>query len=147
MVLVYIDKRRKEEPVYYFAYGSNLNRNQMTERCPESKPMFVATLPNYKLVFAGWSREWKGGVATIKLERGAKVLGAIYDITERELRRLDSYEGYPSSYNRIKIRVFNEDGDAMEAITYVKSGPLDETEPSKKYLSIVQQGYRDWRLV
>ena len=147
MVLVYIDKQRKEEPVYYFAYGSNLNRKQMAERCPESKPMFVATLPNYKLVFAGWSREWKGGVATIKLEKGAKVLGAIYDITERELRRLDSYEGYLSSYNRIKIRVFNEDGDAMEAVTYVKSRPLDETEPSKKYLSIVQQGYRDWRLV
>lgn len=133
--------------MYYFAYGSNLNRKQMAERCPESKPMFIAKLPNYKLVFAGWSRKWRGGVATIKLERGAKVLGAIYDITEKDLRRLDSCEGYPDSYSRIKITVFNEDGDTMEAVTYIKAGQLEETEPSKDYLSIVQQGYRDWRLV
>ena len=110
--------------MYYFAYGSNLNRKQMSERCPESKAMFTATLPNYKLVFAGWSRKRRGGVATIKLERGAKVLGAIYDITEKDLRRLDTCEGYPGSYNRMKITVFNEDGDAVEAVTYIKAGQL-----------------------
>ena len=67
----------------YFAYASNLNKKQMRERCPDSKPGFTATLPNYKLVFLGWSREWRGGKASIRLFRGEKVLGAIYDVSEQ----------------------------------------------------------------
>ncbi len=133
--------------MYYFAYGSNLNRKQMAERCPDSKPMFVATLPNYKLIFVDWSRQWRGGVATIKPLRGEKVLGGIYEVSEKDLRRLDSSEGYPASYQRLKVTVFDEDGNQVEAVTYVKSGRLEETQPSKEYLTIVQQGYRDWGLV
>lgn len=133
--------------MYYFAYGSNLNRKQMAESCPDSKPMFVATLPNYKLIFVDWSRQWRGGVATIKPLRGEKVLGGIYEVSEKDLRRLDSSEGYPATYQRLKVTVFDEDGNQVEAVTYVKSGRLEETQPSKEYLTIVQQGYRDWGLV
>ena len=133
--------------MYYFAYGSNLSRKQMMERCPESKSMFVATLPNYKLIFVGWSRQWRGGVATIKPLRGEKVLGGIYEVSEKDLRRLDSSEGYPDIYQRLKVNVFDEDGNQVEAVTYVKSGRLEENQPSKEYLAIVQQGYRDWGLV
>ncbi len=108
--------------MYYFAYSSNLNRKQMVERCPESKPMFVATLPNYKLIFVGWFRQWRGGVATIRPFRGEKVLGGIYEVSERDLRRLDSYEGYPGSSHQLKVTVFDEDGKSVEAVTYSKSG-------------------------
>ena len=133
--------------MYYFAYGPNLNRKQMLERCPDSKPLFLATLRNYKLVFVGWSRQWRGGVVSIKSFRGERVLGAIYEISERDLRRLDKYEGYPGNYNRMKVTVFNEDGEPIEAITYIKSGQLEETPPSKEYLAVIQQGYRDWGIV
>lgn len=132
--------------MYYFTYGSNLNKKQMLERCPDSKPMFIATLPNYKLVFVGWSRQWRGGVAGIKPFRGEKVLGAIYEVPEKDLRRLDSYEGYPGNYNRLNVSVFNEDGEPIEAMTYIKAGQFEETPPSKEYLAVIQQGYRDWRL-
>ena len=133
--------------MYYFAYASNLNRKQMRERCPDSEPMFVATLHNYKLVFAGWSRQWRGGVASIRPFRGEKVLGAIYELSDRDLKRLDKYEGYPGNYNRLKVMVFDEDGEPIEAITYIKSEQAEETSPSKEYLAVIQQGYRDWRIV
>jgi len=129
--------------VYYFAYGSNLNKKQMMERCPDSKPVFTATLPNYKLVFAGWSRQWRGGVASIKSFRGDRVRGAIYEVSEQCLRQLDRYE---SSYNRFKVTVLGEDSEPIEAITYIKAGQLEETPPSKEYLAVIQQGLRDWRL-
>ena len=130
--------------MYYFAYASNLNKKQMRERCPDSKPMFTATLPNYKLVFLGWSRELRGGKASIRLFRGEKVLGAVYDVSEQCLRRLDKYE---SSYDRLKITVFKEDGEPIQAITYIKSGQSQEAQPSVEYLSVIQQGYRDWEIV
>ena len=102
--------------MYYFAYSSNLNKKQMQERCPDSKPLFTATLPNYKLVFIGWSRQWRGGVASIKLVRGDRVRGAIYEISDQCLRRLDRFEGHPTDYARQKVTVFDEDSEPVEAI-------------------------------
>ena len=115
----------------------------MQVRCPDSQPKFVATLPNYKLVFTGWSRQWRGGKASIKSFRGEKVRGAIYDVTESCLKRLDKYE---SGYARLNVTVFNEDDEPVPVITYIRSGQLEETQPSKEYLAVIQQGYRDWRL-
>ncbi len=119
----------------------------MLERCPESKPKLIATLPNYKLVFAGWSRQWRGGVATIRPFKGEKVLGAIYEISDRDLRRLDSREGCPGNYNRLNVIVFNENGDPVEAVTYIKARQSEETQPSAEYLSVIQQGCRDWKII
>jgi len=131
--------------MYYFAYGSNLNQRQMLERCPDSKPKFTATLHNYRLVFVGWSRRWRGGIASIRPFRGEKVLGAIYEVSEGDLKRLDRYEG--SDYHRLNVKVNNEDGEPMEAITYINTQQADEPEPSPEYLAIMRQGYKDWRLV
>ncbi len=131
--------------MYYFAYGSNLNQRQMLERCPDSKPKFTATLHNYRLVFVGWSRRWRGGIASIRPFRGEKVLGAIYEVSEEDLKRLDRYEG--SDYHRLNVKVNNEDGELMEAITYINTQQADETKPSPEYLAIMRQGYKDWRLV
>ena len=130
--------------MYYFAYGSNINRKHMLECCPDSEPKFIATLPNYKLVFVGWSRRWRGGVATLKRFRGDKVLGAVYEISEQCLRQLDRSE---EGYDRFKVTVYDEDGEPIEAVTHIRSGRLEETQPSKEYLAVIQQGYRDWRLV
>ena len=135
------------ELVYYFAYGSELSKKQMKEHCPDSKPASIVTLHNYKLVFVGWSRKWRGGVASIKPFRGEKVFGAIYEISEEDLRRLDKYEGYPDIYTRMKIAVTNDFGEQIEAVTYVKVGQLEETEPSRECLSAIQQGYRDWGII
>jgi len=125
----------------YFAYASNLNKKQMQERCPDSRPRFIATLPNYKRVFSGWSRTWHGGTATMKPFRGEKVHGAIYEVTEACLKRLDKYE---IGYARMNVTVFDEDNQPHQAITFIKSGQLDESLPSKEYAAVIKQGYRDW---
>lgn len=132
--------------MYYFAYGSNLNKKQMKERCPDSKPLVAATLPNYKVVFCGWSRQRRGGTATLKKAAGEKAPGAIYEISESCLGKLDRFEGYPTSYNRLKVTVFDEDGTPLEAITHVKSGEIEETNPGKEYLALILQGYQDWQI-
>ena len=133
--------------MFYFAYGINLNRKLMAKRLPDCQPKFSAELPNYELVFTGWSRQWRGGVASIKSSRGDKVLGAIYEVAETGLARLDRYEGCPHNYNRLKVIVYRYSGEQIEAITYIKSGHLEEAKPSAEYLKVIQQGYRDWGLV
>jgi gamma-glutamylcyclotransferase (GGCT)/AIG2-like uncharacterized protein YtfP len=125
----------------YFAYASNLSKKQMQERCPDCRSRFTAVLPNYKLVFAGWSRAWHGGTASIKSFRGEKVHGAIYEVTDACLRQLNKYE---VGYSRLNITVFDEDNQPHKAVTYIKSGQLEETLPSKEYAAVIKQGYRDW---
>jgi gamma-glutamylcyclotransferase len=127
--------------VYYFAYASNLSKKQMRERCPDSQPKFTAVLPNYKVVFAGWSRTQRGGVASIKSSRGDKVHGAIYEVTEACLRQLDKHE---TGYARLNVTVFDEDNKPCPALTYIKSGQLEESPPSQEYLTVIRQGYQDW---
>jgi gamma-glutamylcyclotransferase len=130
--------------MYYFAYGGNLSKKQMKERCPDSKPLFVAVLPNFKLVFTGWSRQWRGGIASIKASRGDKVRGAVYEVSDVCLRQLDRYE---AGYRRMNITVFDEDNEAHQVMTYIRQGQLEETMPSREYGAVLKQGYRDWGLV
>ena len=130
--------------MYYFAYGPDLNKKLMRQRCPDSKPEFIARLPNYKLVFVGWSRQWRCGLVNIRPFRGERVPGAIYEVSDRDWKRLDRYQGYPGNYTRLDVTVFDEDGEPVKAITYIKSGQAEEAQPSKEYLAPIQQGYRDW---
>ena len=132
--------------MYYFAYGSNLNLKHMSERCPEAKPKSTAILPNYKVIFTGWSRKWRGGVATLRISQGAKVKGAIYEISARDLRLLDKHEDYAHTYDRMNVKVITADDEFVEAVTYIKPQQSEETAPSQEYLAIIRQGYKDWRI-
>jgi len=130
----------------YFAYGSNLNKKQMAERCPDCKPKYSATLPNYKLIFVGYSRNWRGGTASIKLFKGEKVVGAIYEVDDAGLKKLDKYEDYPNTYDHKNIIVWLDTGDRLEAITYIRKEQSPETKPSPEYLTRIREGYRDWQI-
>jgi len=129
--------------VYYFAYASNLSKQRMQGLCPDSIPKFVATLPNYQVIFCGWSREWRGGKATIKSFRGEKVRGAIYEVGDACLRKLDKSE---AGYERLPVTVYDEDNEPHEAVTYIKAGQLEESKPSPEYGAVIRQGYKDWRI-
>ncbi len=37
----------------YFAYGSNINLDQMAQRCPDAQVVGPVTLENYELLFRG----------------------------------------------------------------------------------------------
>ena len=130
--------------MYYFAYAGNLNKDLMKKRCPDSKPLFTAVLPNYKLVFTGWSREWRGGKASIKSLRGEKVGGALYEIDDLCLRQLAKHE---PGYQPMNVIVFDEDNEPHEAVTYIKSGQLEETQPSPEYGAVIKKGYQDWGMI
>ena len=132
--------------MYYFAYGSNLSRKQMAERVPCAKPKFAAILPNYTVVFTGYSRQWRGGTATLRYTQGAKAKGAVYEITPKELAALDKHEGYPETYDHLAVKVVTPDDEFVDAVTYISKRSQEETKPSEDYLVVIRQGYKDWRI-
>ena len=131
--------------MYYFAYALDLDRKEMLKRCPGSIPKYPATLHHYQLVFSDWTRLWRGATSTIKPLRGARVLGAIYEVSEDCLRRLEKQLG--SEYHPLNVTVNNEDSEPVEAVTYLRHKPGESDQPSPAYLARLQQGYKDWRLI
>ena len=95
------------EDRYYFAYGSNMNLEQMKYRCPAAEVVENVRLEDYRLAFRG--RAPGNGVATVLPEKGSCVEGVLWKITEACEKSLDFYEGFPSFYRKESIRVKNQD--------------------------------------
>lgn len=78
------------EDRYYFAYGSNMNLEQMKYRCPAAEVVENVRLEDYRLAFRG--RAPGNGVATVLPEKGSYVEGVLWKITEACEKSLDFYE-------------------------------------------------------
>ena len=89
----------------YFAYGSNLNHDQMHRRCGDSEYIKNFILEGYKLSFCAVSGNY--GVANIIKKSGSKVPGGIWEISEIDEKALDRYEGYPTLYTKDYFKLNN----------------------------------------
>jgi len=100
--------------IAYFAYGSNIDCQQMTTRCPSSKLVAKATLNGYRFIIN------EQGVASIIAEEGSKVEGLLWDLSPSDVNRLDQYEGVGSElYEKRCLEVSLQNGKAVEAFAYV----------------------------
>ncbi len=113
----------------YFAYGSNMDRDQMLERCPDAKIIGSAYLPNYELSFPRFSRNRGCAVASIESASDKNLWGVLFELTPRDVFNLNKNEGYKkgreaskNSYNKIPVTVYcyGTDADrAISAFTYI----------------------------
>ena len=139
----------------YFAYGSNLDWNQMRERCPSAKFVCMAKLADHALAFTRRSETRRCGVADAVPKRGAHVWGVVYQIEEIDMDRLDASEGYrPSrprntnSYVREEQTV-HENGDQtapLLAAVYFANKQNDPPLPSAEYKRLIVEGAKSWHL-
>jgi gamma-glutamylcyclotransferase (GGCT)/AIG2-like uncharacterized protein YtfP len=125
----------------YFGYGSNLNPAQMARRCPDATLVHVAVLPDYRLSFRGLSGRWKGGVASVDPVDGARVLGAVYALSNSDLLALDRAEGHPAVYQRQWVTV-EINGVDVAVQTYAKPVSAVSHVPSQAYTDAIADGYR-----
>ena len=101
----------------YFAYGSNINLDQMAYRCPAAQVVGPVVLEGYELLFRGNASG--NGVATIKPKEGQQVHGLLWRITPGCERSLDLYEGYPHLYEKGAVAVRDNAGRQLTVMAYV----------------------------
>lgn len=124
----------------YFAYGSNMNLNQMKKRCPKAKVVSAVTLPDYALAFNGKTSGW--GVATIKPEKKSVVNGLLWEITAVCEKSLDIYEGYPTLYGKHTVTIYDAEGNPYEAMVYIMTAEHNAVAwPSQQYVNGIYDGY------
>ena len=141
----------------YFAFGSNLDPDQMRERCPAHRVVGVAVLRDHKLFFPRFSEHWGGGVASLQLSHGNDVWGVLCELSDEDLRALDACEGFGVSgdaHNRYEREhtwvdlVRPEDGSVprrVRAWVYL-ARPANPSLPSRRYLDALIKGARAHRL-
>jgi len=128
-------------PVWYFAYGSNLDQEGMRKRIKNWYDLKPAVLRGFKLVFDYYSSSWGGGVADVVESEGGMVYGGAYLLDESQLKILDKYEGVPHIYSRRKVNVEIE-GKPVEAFIYVVRNPRKYITPSTEYVSRMIRGLK-----
>ena len=127
----------KMEETLYFAYGSNINLEQMEHRCPDAQLVGPVTLQNYELQFRG------SGFATVSPKKGSVVHGLLWKLTPKSEQALDRYEGYPRHYTKEQVSVRTTDDAAVSVMAYIMAEPMSRQPalPSPYYYRAIQQGF------
>lgn len=122
----------------YAAYGSNMNINQMSKRCPAAKIYITGTIEGYELVFRG------RGHANIIKNKSASTPVVLWQITKACEKELDKYEELGSYYIKENINVLVKD-NIMEAFVYVMTDSMNEkkSKPTDAYFNTIKDGYID----
>lgn len=134
------------EKKYYIAYGSNLNVKQMSHRCPTARPLGTANLDGWTLLFRGSKT---GSYLTIEPKEGSSVPVAVWEVSERDERCLDHYEGYPHFYYKKDIEVtftglVTKRKRTRTAFVYIMHEDRPLGQPSKYYLEVCAEGYMNF---
>ena len=137
----------------YFAYGSNMNWNQMRERCPSSRFVGIAVLRDHKLAFTRKSVDRGCGVADVVEEDGAHVWGVVYEIADLDVGKLDTKEGFrpgrdKNSYNRRECMVFldGKDQRPLTVSAYFGDPQPNPPLPNATYRNLILAGAEHWHL-
>lgn len=122
----------------YWAYGSNLNINQMRRRCPKARMRGPLIVNDAALVFRG--------VADVTVREGSQVQGGLWLITRECEEELDRYEGvssgfYVKRYFRLRINK-----QVKDCLFYQMRAREGIQPPSEGYYASIAQGYKDFGL-
>ena len=133
---------------FYIAYGSNLNLEQMKERCPGAKPAGAGALPGYRLAFRGAKR---GYYLTLLPEPEGLVPVGVWEVTPEDLEKLDEYEGYPEFYYKLEVDMDFKDISTGEqrrerALIYIRREEYGPGAPTKEYYRGCIEGFRSFGL-
>ena len=127
---------------YYFAYGSNMNHEQMKSRCPTASFLGRGKLKGYKFVYDGYSVTRDGAVANVIKANGYVTEGALFEVDDACIKNLDHYEGSPKSYQRKVVLVEDDTGKSYHAFIYLRE-PQKLGQPSDEYRNVILKGARE----
>ena len=122
---------------YYLAYGSNLNVDQMSIRCPGAKRISSLYLSGYKLVFRG--------VADFEKDTNSKLALGLWEISKKHEKTLDRYEGVNSGLYKKILWLIEFKNVQYKALIY-KMNSDSIGSPYESYKETINDGFDDFKL-
>ena len=133
--------------MYYFAYGSNMSLVRLKERVPSAELLGCCSLRRHDLRFHKISKDGSGKCdAFFTSNREDIIYGALFRIDASEKPNLDKAEGLGYGYTEKLVTVIDDNGNSVEAITYI-AAKIDETlRPYSWYVNHVLVGAKETSL-
>jgi gamma-glutamylcyclotransferase (GGCT)/AIG2-like uncharacterized protein YtfP len=121
----------------YFAYGSNMNLEQMALRCPGARMVGLVRKPGWRYLIN------QRGYVTALEDPDAETLGCLWELTEEHWAALDRYEGVAGGfYRRVDCEVLSIDSEEpVQSIAYRAANEIPGT-PTATYADVVIAGAR-----
>lgn len=130
--------------VIYFAYGSNMNPEQIRQRCTGADVLGPARLTGHALGFFGNNRLWDGGLETVVPAPGHTLWGVLYSLGHTDADSLDAWQGIrlngTGEYFHSPATVFDATGEGRYAVLYKKDLLGEPVPPSREYLRFIIDG-------
>ncbi|WP_081722318.1 gamma-glutamylcyclotransferase family protein [Geminisphaera colitermitum] len=134
----------KLSELLYFAYGADMNGEQLALRGVRPAVVSIARLPGHRVEFFGYSRTWDGGMETVVTSPGADVWGVLYQLSFQDGEVLDVWQDARQdgggAYFHYPTEVIDKDGRGHLVLLYKKDVLGAPQPPSRDYLEFVVQG-------
>ena len=130
---------------YYLAYGSNLNVNQMKNKCFNPKIVGTTLLENHRLLYKG--TDDNSAYLTIEEQEGYSVPLSVYEVSIFDMISLSKNEGEAGFYTKKELPITIQKGEKQTnvgAFTYVMNKEVECHIPSKEYVRTCLEGYEDF---
>jgi hypothetical protein len=123
----------------YFAYGSNMDVDAMTRRCPRSKALRLARLERHRLAVM------REGWLTAVRDPSSAVHGVLWDLALSDVAALDRHEGLSEGLYAKKVQPVIAERGPKRAIVYfgANAGP---GVPRPAYIAEVLVAAKSWPL-
>lgn len=122
----------------YWAYGSNLNHEHMSHRCPAAKPVDSLVVTQGALVFRS--------VADVTIRKDSIVPGGLWEISRECEASLDRYEGVASRFYLKRYFTVKIGRKTRDVLFYQMRTNKGIMPPADYYLATIVQGYKDFDL-
>jgi len=135
--------------LWYFAYGSNMNRAIFLDR-RAMHPLAIRRgwLDGYWLCFNIPIGPGERGVANVVPDVAARTWGVLYLLTAEEFDHLDRTElVHLGVYQRLPVEVAVDGEERVPAFTYRSAMTQEGRKPSARYRGLLVEGARQHGLV
>ena len=124
---------------FYFAYGSNMQRQAMKRRCPGARAIGPAVLSGYRFFVGidGW-----GSVAP---SAGDTVHGVLWRLTPRDIAALHAYELLHQGLYDVRYLPVRNGARLLRAMIYLlRRRAIGQPRPG--YVEMIAAAARGWKL-
>ena len=124
---------------YYFGYGSNLSKDQMFVRCPDSSYLTSGRLSDYS-----WFINTRG-YASVRQNLNDFVLGEIFTLSDKDIELLDIYESVAEGmYEKFMMSVKTQSG-FIDCLVYIATDK-EIGQPQAEYIERINVGIKSANL-
>jgi hypothetical protein len=131
---------------YYFAYGANMNPEQIGMRCANPQVVAAAWLDDYRIGFFDYTKIWDGALETAIPDPDGRLWGVVYELNGADREKLDAWQDArmdgAGALLSLPGRGNGADGTRYRVLFYKKDQLGAPCPPSRQYLEFIVQGAR-----